>query len=109
VRLQRAKVSRNEGDRELGPSHKDLVIHDSSAFGFFQAFEKVEVASWLIAAAVAIVTGLATFYYKGPTFGSFQDYLTLFLWGVGVDQGKNFLQSLQVFSSAMASAPSAGH
>jgi hypothetical protein len=98
-----------EGDREPGPSQKGLVIHDSSAFGFFQAFEKVEVASWLIATAVAIVTGLATFYYKGPIFGSFQDYLTLFLWGVGVDQGKNFLQSLQVFSSSTAVAPSAGH
>jgi hypothetical protein len=35
--------------------------------------------------------------FQTPTFGSY--HLTLFLWGFGMDQGKNFLQNLQSVSS----------
>ncbi len=70
-------------------------IQDSGDFGVLQAFAGVEYISWGLAAAVALATGLATYYFKNQTFGSFQDYLTLALWGAGMDQGKNFLQALQ--------------
>ena len=76
-----------------------MQISDSSDFKPYRSFELVEVASWLIAAAAAIVTGLSTFYFKGQAFGSFQDYLSLAVWGAGVDQTKNFVQNLQVFST----------
>jgi hypothetical protein len=56
----------------------------------------------VIASIVAIATGLSTFYFKGTSWGTFQDYLTLLVWGIGVDQGKNFLQALQTFSAAPA-------
>jgi hypothetical protein len=82
----------------------EVQIFDSSDFGFFQSFEKVELASWLIAAGAAIVTGLSTFYFKGQAFGSFQDYLSLAVWGAGVDQTKNFVQNLQVFSTTPPTA-----
>jgi hypothetical protein len=35
---------------------------------------------------------------NNPSFGSFHDYLALFTWGVGAEQGKNFLQVLQSYS-----------
>jgi hypothetical protein len=77
---------------------KELSIAPSPDFGAYGGLAKVEMVSWAMAALIAVVTGLSTFYFKGPTFGSFQDYLTLFLWGAGVDQGKNFLQVLQTYS-----------
>jgi len=92
-----------------GENPKALEIQASTDFGVLQGFEKVEVISWVIAAAVAIATGLSTLYLKGPTFGSYQDYLTLFLWGIGVDQGKNFLQALQTYSGSGTTPPSTVH
>jgi hypothetical protein len=70
-------------------------VKDSDDFRFLSAFQRVEFVSWGIAAATAIASGLGMFYVKNAGFGSFQDYLTLFLWGLGVDQGKNFVQALQ--------------
>jgi hypothetical protein len=64
----------------------------------YHAFQGVEIISWAIAGVVAIATGLTTYFFGTPTFGSPKDYLTLFLWGAGMDQGKNFLQSLQSVS-----------
>jgi hypothetical protein len=58
------------------------------------------VISFILAAIVAIVTGLSTFYFKNPVFGSLQDYLSLFLWGTAVDQTKNALQILQSYSAS---------
>jgi len=80
------------------------AIQDSNEFGILKAFEGVEYVSWGIAVAVALITGLSTYYFKNPTFGSYQDYLVLLLWGIGMDQGKNFLQALQSVSSQSAGA-----
>jgi hypothetical protein len=77
-------------------------IQDSTDFGVLDLFSRVEYISWLIAVAVAVATGLATYYYKNPAFGSYQDYLTLALWGSGMDQGKNLLQALQAVSGQPA-------
>jgi hypothetical protein len=76
---------------EAGP----MEIKNSSNFGYFTGLERIEIYSTLLAAFIAIVTGLGTFYFKNTAWGSFQDYLTLFIWGAGVDQGKDFLQNLQ--------------
>ena len=87
------------------PVREDIPpIQDSSDFGFFSAFEKAEVMGWLIAAGAAIATGLSTFYFKGSVFGSFQDYLSLFIWGAGIDQTKTFVQNIQA-----SSPPSQAH
>jgi len=79
---------------------QNVEIFDSSKVGFLKTIELAEVGSWLIAAGAAIVTGLSTYYFKSPAFGSFQDYLTLLIWGAGVDQTKNFVQNLRVSSAA---------
>jgi hypothetical protein len=89
---------RYEGENTSDVQQEIPPIQDSSDFGFFSAFEKAEVMGWLIAAGAAIATGLSTFYFKGPVFGSFQDYLTLFVWGAGIDQTKTFVQNLQASS-----------
>jgi hypothetical protein len=77
----------------------EIPIRDSSDFRIRNGFEKVEWLSWGIAAALAIVSAILMFYVKNPGFGSFQDYVTLFLWGAGVDQTKNFAQSLTATST----------
>jgi hypothetical protein len=77
-------------------------INKSSDYSALGILAGAEVAGWVIASIVAIATGLSTFYFKGTSWGTFQDYLTLLVWGIGVDQGKNFLQALQTFSAAPA-------
>jgi hypothetical protein len=75
------------------------TIKASSDFQPYNILAWTEFTSWVIAALVAIATGLTMFYFKGTYWGTIQDYLTLFLWGIGVDQGKNFLQALQTYSA----------
>jgi len=41
-------------------------------------------------------------YALTPTFGSLKDYIALFTWGAGIDQGKNFIQSLAAYSANTA-------
>jgi hypothetical protein len=86
---------------EIAPA---MEIGPSSDFGIFRGLARVEWVSWVVAAMMAIVSGVATFYYKGQNFGSFQDYLSLFAWGASVDQGKNFLQTLQAYSPSRPAA-----
>jgi hypothetical protein len=83
---------------QVGPAI-DKPIARSREFAWIRGFKTAEVASTCVSALFALVTGLATYYYKIATFGSPQDYLSLFLWGAGVDQTKNFLQSLQAYAS----------
>lgn len=103
--LQVSVIARYEGAQKEDIPPAGIDVKDSSQFRFLQAFQGVEIVSWLIAAVIAIVTGLSTYYFKTPAFGSYQDYLTLFLWGVGVDQGKTFLQALQATSPPASGAP----
>ena len=88
--------------KDIGPA-AGPVIYPSSDFQPYKILEGTETASWLIAAITALATGLTMFYFKGTSWGTYQDYLTMLLWGMGVDQGKNFLQALQANS-----APSGG-
>jgi hypothetical protein len=77
------------------PLSKDVHISKSSDSGRLKSIDRVETLTFLMAFLFALVTGVATFYYKNPTFGSVQDYITLFLWGATIDQTKNFLRDLQ--------------
>jgi hypothetical protein len=67
-------------------------------FAWHKGVERVEIISFCLGAVAALATGLLTFYFKSPSWGSPQDYLTLFLWGAAVDQTKNALQLLQSYS-----------
>jgi hypothetical protein len=72
-----------------------LTIAKSGDFGWTGAFRFVEVMAFSIAAIFAVISGLGTFYFDAPVFGSVNDYITLFIWGAGVDQTKNFIQNLE--------------
>jgi hypothetical protein len=92
-----AQVTRNPpcGAEAIQIKRAFLPVAKSTEFKIFQHLEWAEIMFLVLAGLFAIISGLLTFYYKNPTFGSFQDYLMLFLWGVGVDQTKNFLQVMQ--------------
>jgi hypothetical protein len=82
----------------LGEQHpvkesKSLAIERSTDFSVMKGFEGAELVSWGIALVIAIASGLSIYYVGAAGWGTFKDYLTLFLWGAGVEQGKNFLQS----------------
>ena len=83
-----------------------LVIKESRDFNTVKAFETVEILALALILVVAGATGISTLYLDNATFGSLQDYLKLFLWGVGADQIKNVLQVFQTFSTA--SGPTSG-
>jgi len=91
---------------QLPNNEKGLKIKGSSKFRGWKALRAAEWGSWALAGVAAIVTGLTTFYVKNPTFGSFQDYLTLIAWGAGFDQGKNAVQSLRGASTTTPAKPS---
>jgi hypothetical protein len=88
------------------PKDIEVRVGKSSEVKFLGNLERAERWALVMAGSFALVSGLLTFYYKNPVFGSMQDYLTLFLWGVGVDQTKNFIQSIQ--SSSQDSKSGAG-
>ena len=74
---------------EEGP----LLIGRSREFGVMKAFEHAEVLPWAIALVIAIVSGISIYYVGAAGWGSFKDYMTLFLWGAGTETGKTFLQA----------------
>lgn len=68
-------------------------IAESENFGVWQIFETADVLSFILVMVTSVVSGIGLFALA-PTFGSFKDYLSLFTWGAGLDQGKNFVQSM---------------
>jgi hypothetical protein len=82
-----------------------LPIKKSSDFRWIGAFRFVEVTALAIATLFALISGLQTYYIGKPSFGSMVDYVTLFIWGAGVDQAKNFIQHLA--QSSTTKGPSA--
>ena len=73
---------------------KPLTIIRSSEYGYLSIFRFTEMAALGIATLFAMITGLATYYFGKAAFGSITDYVSLFVWGAGVDQAKNFVQQL---------------
>jgi hypothetical protein len=96
---------RYQGESVSVTTPGSVEVSDSKSVGFFRKIELAEVGSWLIAAGAAVVTGLSTYYFKNQSFGSVQDYLSLLIWGVGVDQTKSFVQNLQAFSTTPTASP----
>jgi hypothetical protein len=87
-----------DGDSVELHGAEPLKVDKSEEFSIGRAFERVEYLSFGLAGLAAMVSGLTIYYAKSQIFGSLEDYLSLFVWGAGVDQGKNLLQALQVYS-----------
>jgi hypothetical protein len=89
-------------DGNVGPeiSSTELVnVSKSNDFRIFAKYEQADLIAFTLAAAVSVVSGLAVYVLKPTFFGSLPDYLTLFVWGASIDQGKNFLQSLGTYAA----------
>ncbi len=86
---------RNDDPANVVAIGDPLTIAKSGDFGWTGAFRFVEVMAFSIAALFAVVSGLGTFYFDEPVFGTVKDYIALFIWGAGVDQTKNFIQNLE--------------
>ncbi|HWM26334.1 MAG TPA: hypothetical protein VNP98_16075 [Chthoniobacterales bacterium] len=96
------EITRRDDDTKKVDLEPGLPIVESKDFAWKEGLERVEVISFILAGIVAIITGLSTIYFKNPSFGSVQDYVSLFLWGAAVDQTKNALQLLQSYSATPA-------
>lgn len=82
---------------------KPVDIRASDDFSIFGGVERIELISFAVAFGIAVASGLSLFYFRNPAFGTQQDYMNLFLWGIGVDQGKNLIQALQAPAKAATS------
>lgn len=79
------------------PGPGELRIAASKVFRWVKGFQTAEILSIAISSVLAVVSGLAAFYFSTETFGSLKEYVSLFLWGTGVDQAKNALQVVRGF------------
>lgn len=82
-------------------------IETSDVVGLVGAMGRVETYPLIIAAIIAVLTGISTQYAGNATFGSTKDYLTLFLWGAAVDLVKNVVQPTTSAAPAAPGAPPA--
>lgn len=88
--------ARYEGSEPISDkTTKPISIKPSDDFKIFASSERVDFTSFAIAGLIAVVSGLSLFYWRNAAFGTPQDYVNLFMWGIGVDQGKNLVQLLQ--------------
>lgn len=77
----------------------ELAIRKSNDFKIRSLFAYSDLLAFGVALIASVLSGIAL-YALTPSFGSVKDYLTLFTWGAALDQGKNFVQSLAVYSSS---------
>jgi len=90
------KLSHNgDESEEVDTGTTPFMIKGAGDVGWRGACEVAEILPLALAAIFALSSGITTFYLSNPNFGTMKDYITLFLWGAGVDQGKNFIQYLR--------------
>jgi hypothetical protein len=56
-------------------------------------FWGTDLLTTILAFLLATVTGLSVYAFQA-NYGQFKDYLALFVWAAGIDQGKNLLSVL---------------
>jgi hypothetical protein len=101
-------------DGDGGPTVQQdapVPIRGSGDFRAWRISESADMIAFFAALLASVVSGVAL-YALTPTFGGLKDFIALFTWGAGIDQGKNFLQSLAANATpAPAAAPTAppGH
>jgi hypothetical protein len=104
----KAKVELEYEGQKLPIKDEPVIeIKKSQEFNLFKGLRDMEWLQWSIAGAFAMLSGMLLLYVKVPGFGTFGDYINLFLWGVGVDQGKNLAQSFAA-SISLPAAPAGG-
>jgi hypothetical protein len=89
-----------QGDAGPEVSSDPVPVVKSNVFGIFTKYEAADLIGFGLAAAASVASGLTLYALKPVFVGSLQDYLTLFVWGASIDQGKNFLQSLGAYAAS---------
>jgi hypothetical protein len=86
---------------KTGPevSADPIPVAKSNVFRIFTKYEAADLIGFGLATAASVASGLTLYALKPVFVGSLQDYLTLFVWGASIDQGKNFLQSLGAYAA----------
>lgn len=88
-----------QGDAGPEVSADPVPVAKSNVFRIFTKYEAADLLGFALAAAASVASGLTLYALKPVFVGSLQDYLTLFVWGASIDQGKNFLQSLGAYAA----------
>jgi hypothetical protein len=88
-----------QGDAGPEVSADPVPVAKSNVFRVFTKYEAADLIAFGLAAAASVASGLTLYALKPVFVGSMQDYLTLFVWGASIDQGKNFLQSLGAYAA----------
>jgi hypothetical protein len=89
-----------QGDAGPEVSAGPVPVAKSSVFAIFTKYEAADLIGFGLATAASVASGLTLYALKPVFVGSLQDYLTLFVWGASIDQGKNFLQSLGAYAAS---------
>src|SRR5260370_27479200 len=88
-----------KGEDGTEVSANPIPVAKSNVFGIFTKYEAADLIGFALATAASVASGLTLYALKPVFVGSMQDYLTLFVWGASIDQGKNFLQSLGAYAA----------
>jgi hypothetical protein len=88
-----------QGDAGPEISAAPVPVAKSNVFAIFTKYESADLIGFALATAASVASGLTLYALKPVFVGSLQDYLTLFVWGASIDQGKNFLQSLGAYAA----------
>ena len=80
------------------PQLLTIPIKQSNQLTRLKVLLGMEAATSVITLMVSLISGLSLYYYTEEyVFGSFKTYLSLFTWAAGIDQGRNFVQTLQSY------------
>jgi len=104
VQLCHKKSKNNDNLSEIVEMEEPLKIEKSKDFKWIRGIQFVEVVTIIITMLFALISGLQFHYFGKPGFGSIVDYVTLLVWGAGIDQGKNLIQLLAQSSNAQGSS-----
>lgn len=77
--------------KSLQIQQRNVESRENEDIKWYRQWNKYEMGLSGIAFLLAIFSGLQSEYFRKPDFGSWDDFLTLFIWAVGFDQGKNLL------------------
>jgi hypothetical protein len=100
-----AKVTLKYGKCELPkPLEVKFDTRESTRFGELSVLQLSETFGIAFALILASVAGFQSDAFEAALVGTWRAYLTLFVWGVGADQTRNFLQNLDKFKGVDAPA-----
>lgn len=97
----------SEGVEHLVIPRISTPVGENAELKFFNKQRVSSAVHFAVMLAITLITGLPTLYFGNATFGSFADYVGILAWAIGIDQGKNLIQTIKTLSADEASETSA--